>query len=71
MLVIHAYVLNKDGSTSSSFDLMRNDGKDTFKGVDIKLPFNKDYPYPLFEDDVINLINNKDIKVEEPDEIMF
>lgn len=63
MLVIHVYVLGKDGAIERAFDFLRNDGKEELDGVDIVIPYKEREEYKnILEKDVLALISTKEIR---------
>lgn len=63
MLVLHVYVLGKDGAIERSYDFLRNDGKEDLDGVDVIIPYKDREEFPtVLEKDAMVLIANRDIK---------
>ena len=62
MLVLHVYIMGKDGAIERTYDFLRNDGKDTLEGCDIVIPYDDENPYPIQERDAIALIATKEVQ---------
>lgn len=62
MLVLHVYIMGKNGNIERTYDFLRNDGKDSLEGCDIVIPYDKENPCPISERDAVVLIANQDLK---------
>ena len=61
MLVLHVHVLGQSGAIEKTYDFIRNDGKDTFDGMDVVIPFEETHNYPLSERDAMAIISNREL----------
>ena len=62
MLVLHIYVLGQNGSIERSYDFLRYDGKESFEGCDVIIPYSTSNAQPISEADAISLLAGHEIK---------
>lgn len=58
MLVFHVHILGKNGAIEKTYDFLRPDGKTTFEGCDVIIPYDPEYRYPFSEQDALVTISN-------------
>lgn len=61
MLIIHVYIKGRSGAVERTYDFVHNDGKDSFEGKDIIIPFNEENEYPMTEKDAMAIISNQNM----------
>ena len=61
MLVLHVYIIGRNGNVERSYDFMRNDGKDELDGCDIVIPYAEENPRPVMEQDALALLFNEEM----------
>ena len=49
MLVLHVYIMGRQGNIERSYDFLRNDGKEELEGCDLVIPYDDSLKYPLSE----------------------
>lgn len=64
MLVLHIYILGKNGNVERTYDFLRNDGKDSLEGCDVVIPYVDDNPQPVLERDALVLLDELNLKGE-------
>lgn len=62
MLIVHVHIKGKNGSIERSYDFMRNDDEDQLSGIDVIIPYDEKYEYPLDEDAAVVLVANKGLR---------
>ncbi len=62
MLVLHVHILGESGSVERTYDFLRNDGRDVFEGLDVIIPYDSEFHYPIGENDAIAILANKDLR---------
>lgn len=62
MLVLHVHIKGKDGGIERTYDFLRHDGKDSFEGLDVIIPYDARNDYPIREDDAIAILANQEMR---------
>lgn len=61
MLVVHVYILGKNGNIERAYDFLRNDGKEGLEGCDVVIPYDKENPEPILEPDAVTLLHDLEV----------
>ena len=62
MLVLHVHILGKTGYIERTYDFLRHDGKDSFDGCDVVIPYDDTREYPISENDTIAILVDRALK---------
>lgn len=62
MLIMHVYILGKNGGVERSYDFMRNNGKEALEGCDLVVPYDEENEQPMTERSALAIISNEHLR---------
>lgn len=62
MLILHVHIMGRAGSVERTYDFLRNDGRESFQGVDVFIPYDDRNKYPISENDSLDLLATEEMK---------